>query len=197
MSEIADYILSQFNLTGLKPRDYTKSNGGLNSTIVGYESISSTIEGEVEHLRSADSINGLLGLPVFADMQLERADGSFLVLQTVLVDVAMTKNIVKTAVNGRVGTRKEYIADGDYSISIRGVLVGEGSNYPRGPVVDLHSILDRSETIKVVCEYLRIFGIHYLVVEGYNFPQRAGYQNSQLFEVSAISDDDEVLIERL
>jgi len=47
----------------------------------------------------------------------------------------------------------------------------------------------------VVSDYLRIFNIYNMVVVGYSFVQQAGYQNMQMFEIAAVSDDPEELIE--
>lgn len=137
-----------------------------------------------------------LGTPVFADVAFPREGKPDFVLETVLVDVAMRKNIITTVVQGKPGTVKEYISDGDYDVRIRGILVSQGnSQYPADQVRDLHQVLQRSEAIPVVADYLRFFDIYNLVVTGYNFSQVEGYQNIQMFEITCISDMPEELIE--
>ncbi len=155
----------------------------------GEEGIPQNIAGDAARLSA-------LGTPVFCDIAFPRNNKSDLVLDTVLIDVSMRKNIVTTPVQGRPGTVKEYISDGDYEVRIRGAIVENGtSNYPTNGVRDLHEILSRSEAIPIVADYLRQFNIYNLVVTDFSFPQREGYQNVQLFEITCLSDLPEELIE--
>ncbi len=43
-------------------------------------------------------------------------------LDTVLINISQSKNIVTTALQGRNGTVKEYISDGDYVIQVSGMI---------------------------------------------------------------------------
>jgi len=82
-----------------------------------------------------------LGTPIFADL---RFPDDELILESVLIEVRQTKNIQRTPVQGRNGTVKEYIADGDYDITIRGVITTPRINsYPLDEVRALVSILLR------------------------------------------------------
>lgn len=133
----------------------------------------------------------MLGTPVFADMILQSdAKGSLKIqLLWVLLEVNMQKNIVKTAVQGRPGTVKQYISDGDYDVSIRGGLFSPFSNaYPKEDMQTLLALLKIGKEIFFVSEYLAQFNIYNLVVEDYKFSQREGVQNVQLFEIKTISD---------
>jgi len=134
-------------------------------------------------------VRSYLGTPVFSDIAIQRDGQTPLKLETVLIDVSQSKNIVTTAVQGRNGTIKEYIADGDYEITIRGALVNPlDENYPIDQVRDLHQVLLQSDIIDVVSDYLRIFEIYSIVVTSYRFFQQEGFQNMQLFEIQALSD---------
>jgi Domain of unknown function (DUF6046) len=115
-------------------------------------------------------------------------------LGTVLVDVQMTKNIITTAINGMNGTVKEYIADGDYEVSLRGALVNAGFDYPRDLVKKFLDLVKAKVSLKVTSEYLGLFPIHNLVVKSYSMPQVEGQCNTQLFEISALSDNPVELI---
>lgn len=130
-----------------------------------------------------------LGTPVFCDIAIEREGKEDLILDTVLIDVSMRKNIVTTPIQGRNGTVKEYISDGDYEVKIRGAVTSADFAYPRVFVRDLHEILKQSELLNVVSDFLLLYDIKELVVTDYSFPQREGFQNMQLFEISCISDD--------
>lgn len=119
-------------------------------------------------------------------------------LDTVLMSVSMSKNIVKTNIQGKSGTVKEYASDGDFEIDVRGVLVGDGQNvYPSDEVEALIRLLTVPETLTVTSDFLLRFGvispfgvegITQVVIESFSFPQREGFHNAQLFQFKMISD---------
>jgi hypothetical protein len=118
-------------------------------------------------------------------------DATAFQINTVLVDVSQSKQIIKTNIQGVSGTVKEYISKGDYQVKIRGVLVDESSErYPQEQVVQLREYLDAETSIGVAGRFLNdLFDITDIVIEGYSFPQTEGAQNYQLFEITAVSDD--------
>lgn len=188
-------VIASLGLQGIKPVIYRSRLG--NQAQAG----SPNEYPEQESAQPVD-LNGdparlsYLGTPVFADVAFPRDGKPDLVLDTVLIDVSMRKNIVTTVVQGRPGTVKEYIADGDYEVRIRGIIVSNGNNnYPGEQVRDLHQVLSRSEAIPVVADFLRLYNIYNLVVMDYSFPQKEGYQNLQAFEITCLSDAPEELIE--
>lgn len=137
------------------------------------------------------------GLPVFSSATFrhpitrERMD--FL---TVLFEVHQTKNIDTVAVTGLNGTIKTYVSDGDFDIRMRGMLIADNPNdYPIEEVKQLTELLKQPLSIEVVCDYLQLFGIYNLVIQDYNFPQSEGTQNTQVFEINALSDAPIELIE--
>jgi len=113
-----------------------------------------------------------------------------LTLETVLFDISQTKNIVKTTVQGRAGTIKEYISDGDYQVNVKGVIVNEDNPnlYPESEVNTLIDICRASANIKVQSGLLALFSVYELVIESYNFPMGEGFQNLQTFELTCVSD---------
>lgn len=139
-----------------------------------------------------------LGTPIFCDLTLypDKGKGEPFVFDVVLVEVSMTKNIIKTAVAGRNGTFKEYISDGDYEVKIMGAFMGI-DKYPLADMRRFHDLLKEPQAIKVVSEFLRIFDIYNIVIESYSFPQQVGKQKTQVFELGCCSDKDEVLIENI
>lgn len=129
-----------------------------------------------------------LGTPVFSDLILKADDQSTgLQIDTVLFDVSMSKNIVKTSIPGRNGTVKEYVNDGDYSISIRGILVSS-VEYPIDEVNELTVLLKEKKALIAISPFLQLFGIYEIVVESYRIPQIEGFQNMQPFELECVSD---------
>lgn len=139
-----------------------------------------------------------LGTPIFTNLVFK--SGSYtlanrtvaykgLEINTVLVDIQMAKNVVKTAVQGRNGTVKEYISDGDYEINIRGALVSPVPTlYPTDEVAALRDLCQVPDKLEVISSFLQLFSIHYLVIESFSFPQREGFYNTQLFELKCVSD---------
>lgn len=189
-------VLGALGLQGIKPVAYNFQFGRQEPAGVdkNYPSIYDSRSGL--NIAGENARTSWLGTPVFSDITIKREGKPDLVLETVLIDVAMRKNIVTTTVQGRPGTVKEYVSDGDYEVRIRGILVEHGLNaYPLDQVRDLHEVLRRSEAIPVVADYLRFFDIYNLVVTSYNFAQSEGFQNIQAFELSCISDNPEELIE--
>lgn len=138
-----------------------------------------------------------LGTLVFSDLDISAAsyskDGQNfetkkINIDTVLFEVSQEKHIIRTAVQGRDGTVKEYISDGDYAISIKGVLTGRNGEYPRDAVSDLMEFLKAPISMKVNSWFLGQFGITDIVVLNFSLAQIEGMQNSQPFQINAVSD---------
>lgn len=139
-----------------------------------------------------------LGTPVFADLTFKGSSYtdqngksvSFndMTLVTVLMVVTQPKNIVKTIISGRNGSVKEYISDGDYEVSINGILNGPNGSIPSDQVRALKDILDAPIAIEVVCDYLQNLDIHNIVVQEYSFDQEPGGYSKQGFSINCLSD---------
>jgi hypothetical protein len=137
-------------------------------------------------------VTSMFGTPVWADVVIKDnvVNGRQLQLLWVLVTVSMKKNIVKTVIQGRNGTVKEYICDGDYEITLEGGLFDANPN--RYPVEDMNTmvyLLKLAEALPVTSEYLQLFGIQNIVIEGFDLKQQSGSQNVQLFSIKAVSDE--------
>ena len=110
-------------------------------------------------------------------------------IDTVLFNISMQKNIVKTPVQGFNGTVKEYTSDGDFEISISGSIVSPNPDqYPEREVEKLLRILSIPEPLEVTSEFLAYLGITSIVVDSYAINQRQGFRNVQPFEIRALSD---------
>lgn len=138
-----------------------------------------------------------LGTPVFCDLLLkENDDDDGLLIDTVLFDVQQSRNIVTTAIQGRNGTVKEYISDGDYQVNIRGLLVEQTKGvYPTDQVQEMVRLLRLQQPVQAVSPFLQLFDIYDLVVQDWRMPQLEGFQNMQPFELVCISDTPIELIE--
>ena len=112
-------------------------------------------------------------------------------LETVLLSVTQNKNIVKTQIQGRKGTIKEYINLGDYDITINGILTGGNGQYPKSDVQTLSTIMNCNESIEVTSWYLQIFGINAIIIDsGASINQNEGQYSIQPFSIPCVSDDD-------
>lgn len=108
--------------------------------------------------------------------------------EAVLITVSQAKKIIRTEIQGRNGTVKEYIGDDDYEVGINGIITGPNGHYPTDEVAELKAVLDAPIAIEVACTYLQNLGIHSLVVNGYQVDQKEGGYSYQTFSISCISD---------
>jgi len=211
-----------FETSGLEVNDQNKRVASvLNSTEKNYivrgfalKSLQSkffqvgTQPSDSEHTSDKVPPEMTFGLPVYTNLEFEGGqyqtlDGEIISYQplridTVLMTVNMSKNIVTTAIQGRNGTVKEYASDGDYQIDVKGVLTGSGHNeYPAIEVEALVRILTVPDTLTVTSAFLDRFGsiapaavegISEVVVESFDFPQSEGFHNVQLFHIRMLSD---------
>lgn len=203
------FVLSSFGLQRLKVHEYKEGKAlevkeGQFNDATGYEY---TDKGQLNMHTGKDGQPpmSILGTPVFSDLKLtstrhiDFALGPEDVSETVhllwaLVEVQQNKNIVKTKVQGRDGEVKEYISDGDYSITIRGAFADTfKKSYPKDAVKKLIRMCKVKEALKVTSEYLLMFDVHQLVIESFRFSQEEGKQNIQKFELHCSSDEPLIL----
>jgi len=108
--------------------------------------------------------------------------------QAILIDLTFPRNIVKTEIQGRNGTVKEYIGEGDAQIAFRGVITGQNGQYPESKVQDLMQLLKAPIPIEVICSYLNNKGVFSIVFEDRTLSQEEGGYSYQTFSLNAISD---------
>lgn len=137
--------------------------------------------------------------PVFDNVILQDTDQNPTIqlrIDAVLIDAALPKNIVKTPLNGRNGTIKEYISDSDWIVTFRGSLwSGKIDVFPKDDFDTLVRLCKIQKELVVVSKFLQMLGVHNLVVERASFPQREGYWSNPLFEIQCASDIPVELIE--
>ena len=154
-----------------------------------------------------------LGTPVYGSLRLGSTDpnktpqneyvgvdGKTYTFDTVKLDIAiitvnMKKNVVKTQIQGLRGSVKQFIALGDYDITINGVIDDVQNTSPTQAVLALHKAAAAEIAIPVTNYFLNQFGIYYIVIEDLNMPQMEGRYSSQIFTIRACSDfnQDEML----
>lgn len=99
-------------------------------------------------------------------------------------NVLVKKQVSKGAVRGTI---KERWSQGDYRISISGILMGEGIKYPSDDVKQLRSFCEAGKVL-VKSPQMELFSINQIVVEDWALPFTAGQAN-QAYTITAVSDD--------
>jgi len=110
-------------------------------------------------------------------------------IDTVLMEVSQTRNIVRTALQGRNGTIKQWVSDGDFEVRVTGKIVDPDNNYPLQQVKDLKELISIPDAVKVRSDFLnQIFGIQNVVLTEPSWPQIEGVRNEQAFSFLMIED---------
>lgn len=157
---------------------------------------------------------GAFGLPIFDVLYFKAkswtdnqgnnytiGDGtSQYMVSTCLITVSQDRNIVRTPVQGRDGTVKEYISDGDFEINIKGMLASnhrdifpqgnrlvQGGTYEMG-MQTLQDFRFCKESISVSSNILNYFNIRDIVIQSMKYTQQEGDRSIVPFEIQAYSD---------
>jgi hypothetical protein len=110
-------------------------------------------------------------------------------LTEILLTVTQSKNIVRTALNGRNGTVKEYIANGDYFINVEGLIVSEQPlKKPTEAVKALQTFLELKQSLDIGSEFLSSLGITQVVVDDYRIAEVQGSVNQYSLRITLSSD---------
>ena len=116
-------------------------------------------------------------------------EGYFLPVETVL-ELERAKIIVKTNMQGRDGSVKEYISMDDWSLNFKGFFINyENDLYPEEKVETLLRIFEKKIPLKMTSKWLSRWGIERVVMENISFPTFEGHANVQPFELRCLSDD--------
>lgn len=110
-------------------------------------------------------------------------------LITVILSVSERKNVVSTQVQGRRGEVKEYISGGDFTIRVRGSIVGEQRGvapYDQAALLSAHLTLGQS--LEVAGNFLDVFDITTVVIMDYDISEVLGSRNQFDFTINMVSD---------
>ena len=126
-----------------------------------------------------------------------------LLFQEVVISVTQERNIVTTSLQGRDGTIKEYISNGDYGITLDIALTdyeGEPDEqtdeefllpkqvYPISRLETLRKLLTTPQTVEVESDFLYAFGIRSAVVTSFSLQQET-HSNRQSVQIQMLSDE--------
>lgn len=126
-----------------------------------------------------------------------------LLFQEVIISITQERNIVTTSLQGRDGTIKEYISNGDYGITLDLAITDyedeprEQANeafllpkqdYPLSQLETLRKLLTTPEAVEVESDFLYAFGIKSAVVTSFSLQQET-HSNRQSLQVQMLSDE--------
>ncbi len=112
-------------------------------------------------------------------------------IDTALIDVALEKQIVRTAIQGKKGTVKEFICDGDYLVTVRALLVSPNTYLsPESAIRRLNTLFTVPDSLEVKSDFLQLFSVYRIVIDKPSFKQVQGFPNMIAVEFTAYSDDD-------
>jgi len=144
---------------------------------------------------------GAFNIPVFdlitfkAPINFTDPNGKNWVLQdleilTCLIEVNQDRHIIKTAIQGRNGTIKEYISDDDYYIKINGLLASNYQDiFPQKEMASMMQYCTIPTNFQVTSPLLnRYFNVTNIVIQDYHFYQIEGDRSNIGFEITAISE---------
>jgi len=135
-----------------------------------------------------------LGTPVFSNLIFNASEDTpeneDLIIDTIILTVNQVKNIIKTPINNRPGTVKEYISDGDFQIDARGIIVSrENLVIPKEDVTALVNLMKVSKQLDVASNFLQLFSISSIVITDYRIAEKTGSRNEIPFKFTALSDE--------
>lgn len=133
-------------------------------------------------------VNVVFGKGSFVDLNGITQSWGDIEINNIICVVDQQKKIVKTEIQGREGSVKEYLGLSDYTISFDGAFNGANGVYPINETKELKTMLIAPQPIEVACWWLQNLGIDTLVVEKFTFPQVKGEYSSQYFSINTISD---------
>lgn len=169
-----------------------------------------------------------LGTPVYASLEfpsgqyrnsIDPASASIpydgIALDTVIMKVTQTRNIVENKVNGLNGTVKEFINNGDYLIEATGKIIGnsiapdtdsdfgattftvgsEGDRFPYYEVEKLKIISEIPNNVDITSDYLELFGVRQVVIKTLEVRQVEGAANYYDFKMIMVSDNPDFILE--
>lgn len=127
------------------------------------------------------------GVPIWLPLLLQNDEIGEILLENAVVDLTRTKNIVTTSVQGLDGTVKEYISNGDWQITIRGIIAQKQYGYPKERYKQLLKFLQINKPIKVVNQWINDAEIYSIVITDYKLPYNP-HINCIIYEFNALSD---------
>lgn len=117
-------------------------------------------------------------------------------INTILMTLTQTSNVVLTKIQGKDGEIIEYIGRDSFRINFKGGFFSNGNARPIGDINAFKFIIQSNQPIKVDSSFLIDWDITEIVVLDKHMPQIAGGYNYQLFEFNAIQNTPIILAQQ-
>lgn len=107
-----------------------------------------------------------------------------------VVAITPRKTVVSTPMVERQGSVHEIISIDDYSINIKGILIGMTDDYPEEEVIKVHELflINRSLELRSAKTDIFLKGEDKVVIKEIPLPVVPGVQHAQPFEIVCVSD---------
>lgn len=121
--------------------------------------------------------------------------GDFLMPLATLVDFARPKTVTKTPTLGGYGTVKEIYGLGDWTVSIKGIIIPDPDNKPafrtvEGQMDAIQKYHEIAGSINVEGQLFAQRNISRIVTENLTFTPVQGFPNMMQYSIDAVSDED-------
>ena len=130
--------------------------------------------------------SGLMGVPIHMPCKL----GGYRLPNEPLIELSTQRRIVMTDIDGNDGSFKELYSNGDYQVTIRGVLINDDDPeaFPEDQVRELRNVLEERAHVAITNRLTAMFNIEHVAIESYSFPAVPGELGMQAYEIRALSD---------
>lgn len=134
------------------------------------------------------------GVPLFQPLKILATDSNEedLLLDSAVVSWNLPRNIVKTVIQGRDTSVKEFINNGDYVINVSGLMCSRAWRYPLEQVVTFDRFMKKKQSLKIEHEVLNALGVYNIVIDSYDCLKSPSI-NCQEYSFTAESDEPLVL----
>lgn len=188
--------------------DILRNAGSVYATSKGYEALpfipSELIKRKSKHNaepfdkvpeleRPTQSISGATlrkfknGVWYFMPVSIE-SNGTIWEFDDAVISITAKKTIIETSLVGRKGSVKELISIDDYEIKL--MVVFSGDDYPEYDVLDLVTLWEINESVKMNCAVTDYFlqEDDKVVIKTLDFPAMEGNEDMQVITMTLLSD---------
>lgn len=185
----------------INPVELTRQIFGIRGYVLSPKGQNKPIEypGDIPTIEVAEATaTSALGTPIYDPVEFlggtvpgtnEVYDGLQL-LDAPLIDITLAKDVVKTKMQGRDGTVKEFMQLNDYVINIRGIFASFNSFDPPYEEIEALNNLHRLPVaLDVESKLLNKLGINSLVTTTLKFVPTPRFENIKAYRLTCVSDE--------
>ena len=118
-----------------------------------------------------------------------KANDKELVLENCLFDTSNSKRIVQTAINGKDGTVKEWISNGDIIINVQVNILNKERNYPVDELLEIMKFLKLNRELSINETHInKVLDVSRVVVTSWRHLPKT-WSNFQSIMIDLVSDN--------